>query len=167
MFVFLSRFISFAPNICLIFCISALVSTACVIIGRTVALYIFDFVPFLIWILYYILRTKELHDLFEYHFEEYDEYKIYMKLPRRNDNTKILNKHRICIITCPGTAYYIQFIVTPYHYLVLGRGNAVLMLRSTFNIASLCLKSNYSNSRAWVGTRLNSECIIRYNTLLT
>ena len=48
--IFLSTFIPVACNICLVFYFSTLVSSVYVAIERTVALYIFEFVSFLIYL---------------------------------------------------------------------------------------------------------------------
>ena len=55
--IFLSTFISFAYNSCLVFNVSVLVSSAYVIIRCTVALYIFYFVSFLLY-WFFICRHK-------------------------------------------------------------------------------------------------------------
>jgi hypothetical protein len=57
--IFLSTFTSIASNICLLFYISALVTSAYVIIGRTVTFYIFDFVSFLLY-LFLLIRSFKL-----------------------------------------------------------------------------------------------------------
>ena len=56
--IFLSNFISFDSNICPVFYVSALVSSACVIIGRRIALYIF----YASFIIYLFLQTRSFKE---------------------------------------------------------------------------------------------------------
>jgi hypothetical protein len=83
---FLSTFISFASNICLVFDVSAVVSSAYVIIGRTVVFYIFYFVSFLIYLStdcnssIYLEINWVISAVFIYRSEDDAYYQIYFKV---------------------------------------------------------------------------------------